>query len=63
MPVTIRDLVATVEQATGREVKAEWGARSSREREMAEDWRFGISPTGWTASTSLVDGLRRTWAS
>lgn len=60
-PITVRDLVATMEQAIGREVPVTWGVRPSRPREMREDWVFGRSPDGWTAEVPLADGLRRTW--
>lgn len=60
-PVTVRDLVTTMEQAIGSEVPVTWGVRPSRAREMREDWVFGRSPDGWTPEVPLADGLRRTW--
>lgn len=60
-PVSIRDLVAHVERATGGAVNVEWGARPTRPREMITDWVFGASPPGWSASVSLFEGLSRTW--
>ena len=60
-PVTIRQLVQTIEVATGSAVAVEWGARPARPREMTTDWVFGSSPAWWTAEISLEDGIRRCW--
>ncbi len=60
-PVSIRELVETVEASTGRSIAVEWGARAARPREMTSDWVFGASPEWWSAEISLEDGIRRCW--
>lgn len=60
-PVTVREVVAAVEQATGRTVDVRWGARPSRGREMTTDWAFGSRLPGWAPTVPLVDGLAAAW--
>jgi nucleoside-diphosphate-sugar epimerase len=60
-PVTIREVVTTMEHAIGYPVPVAWGERPSRPREMRRDWVFGTGLPDWTAAVSLEDGLRRTW--
>jgi nucleoside-diphosphate-sugar epimerase len=60
-PVTIREVVHTLEEAIGRPVQVDWDARPRRSMEMREDWVFGQSPRHWVASVSLEDGMRKTW--
>lgn len=60
-PVTIRELVATIESATGATLAMEWGARPARPREMTVDWVFGASPAWWSAEVPLEAGLRLCW--
>ena len=62
-PLTVRDLVATVESVVDRTISVAWDVRPSRPREMREDWVFGRPPAGWTPAVSLADGLGRAWAS
>jgi nucleoside-diphosphate-sugar epimerase len=61
-PIAVRDLVALVEGATGRQLRAEWGARPDRPREMLSDWSVPTDDIGWRAHVPLLEGLRRTWA-
>ena len=61
-PVSIRELVQTIEAVTGSSIAVEWGARPSRPREMTTDWVFGASPEWWSAEISLEDGIRRCWS-
>ena len=55
-PVTIRALVATLEEAIGRPVPTVWDVRESRPREMRTDWVFGERPAGWAPAVPLTDG-------
>lgn len=60
-PVSVRDLVATAEDAIGQPIPVVWDRRPRRPREMRSDWVFGSSPAGWVAEVGLAEGLRRTW--
>ena len=60
-PVTVREVVATVENAVNAPVPVVWDRRPRREREMRSDWVFGSSPGWWRAEVPLVEGVRRTW--
>lgn len=56
-PVSVRQLVATVEQAARRPLAVRWGARPDREVEMRRPWDPGPPPPGWRPRVSLEDGL------
>jgi nucleoside-diphosphate-sugar epimerase len=57
-PVTLRELFALVEQATGSTLEAHWGVRPYRPREMFTSWPSAPPPPGWEPTISLADGLR-----
>lgn len=57
-PVSIRSLVADFEQATGRPVPVQWGARSYSGQEMWEPWDVGPGLPGWSPRRTLREGLR-----
>jgi nucleoside-diphosphate-sugar epimerase len=61
-PLTVRELVSKVESATGHEIKAQWGAREPRPREMVRDWQFGTNLPAWEPHISLEEGIARCWA-
>ena len=56
--LTLRELVARFESATGLTVDAEWGARAARPREMLRPWMIADAPPGWAPKVSLDDGMR-----
>lgn len=56
-PVTIRELAATMEEVTGRQVPVAWGARPYRDWEMFEPWHAGEPLPGWSPRVTLHEGL------
>lgn len=54
--VTLRELVAVYERATGRTVPVTWGARPYRHREILSPWAGEPLP-GWRPRTGLAEGL------
>jgi nucleoside-diphosphate-sugar epimerase len=54
---TLRAVVETLEQVSGRILPVTWGARPYREREVMLPWT-GPSLPGWQPIISLEDGLR-----
>lgn len=56
--VTLRELVDRFETVSGLEVKASWGARAARPREMTRPWMVSGPPPGWSPQVSLDDGIR-----
>jgi nucleoside-diphosphate-sugar epimerase len=56
--VSLRELVARFEQVSGLEVKAEWGIRAARPREMMRPWMVSGPPPGWSPEVTLDDGIR-----
>lgn len=61
-PLTVRELVSKVESVTGHEIKAQWGIREPRPREMIQDWQFGTQLPGWKPEMSLEQGISLCWA-
>ena len=61
-PLTVRELVSKVESVTGHEIKAQWGIREPRPREMIQDWQFGTQLLGWKPEVSLEQGISLCWA-
>ena len=55
--VSLRELVAMLEQAAGRKLSIAWGGRPYREREVMRPWAGKPLP-GWTARVHLAEGLR-----
>jgi nucleoside-diphosphate-sugar epimerase len=58
--VSLRDLVALVQEVLGRPIDARWGARPYRPREVLVPWKGPVMP-GWSCQVSLKEGLRRTF--
>jgi nucleoside-diphosphate-sugar epimerase len=54
---TLREVVATVEQAAGTSLNVEFGTRPYRAREVMHPWE-GPGLPGWRAEVGLLDGLR-----
>jgi nucleoside-diphosphate-sugar epimerase len=59
--ISIRELVTVIEQVTGKELNANWGAREARPREMTSDWVFGHVLPVWKQQIDLEEGLRLCW--
>ena len=57
-PLSLRELVATVERVSGRRLDIDWGARPYREREVMVPWATGTPLPGWSPRIGLEDGLR-----
>jgi len=60
-PVTIRELVAVVEEVSGRPLDVTWGAREDRPREMTENWLVPSDDIGWAPRVTLRDGIAELW--
>jgi nucleoside-diphosphate-sugar epimerase len=56
-PVTLRELVATIEQLSGSRLHVEFGAMPYRPREVMTPWCGEILP-GWVPEITLEQGLR-----
>ena len=61
-PVTLRRLVEIVEEATGKTVPVNWGARPYRPGEMFTPWDAGPPPPGWEPRIDLWSGVRAVYA-
>jgi nucleoside-diphosphate-sugar epimerase len=61
-PLSLRDLVATVEHVIGRPLPIQWGAREYRDREVMVPWKDGRAVPGWRPSVSLEVGLEEVLA-
>jgi nucleoside-diphosphate-sugar epimerase len=55
----IEQVVALFKEKTGQPLPIDWGALTSRPREMREDWNFAPQLPGWTPKISLSSGLRK----
>ncbi len=55
---SLRQIVAAFEDASGRKLAVDWGARPYRRREMMRPWSKGKLLPGWKAKISLEEGLR-----
>lgn len=62
-PVSLRELVAIVEQACGGRIEARWGARAYRDREVMVPWSGGKTLPGWRPRIGLREGLKQLAAS
>jgi nucleoside-diphosphate-sugar epimerase len=60
-PVSLRELVAMVEEVTGRPVPVRWGALSYRSNEMLTYWDVAPVLPGWKPQVGLEEGIRRTF--
>ena len=55
--MSLREIVATLEQTAGHTLRIDWGARPSRPREVMRLWDGPAMP-GWQPRIKLVDGLK-----
>jgi len=58
-PLSLRQLVATFEDAVGVRLQVKWGARPDRTRDVFVPWTGFDAPPGWRPRVALRDGLRR----
>lgn len=56
--LTLREFVSLFEVVSGYKIKAQWGARIYRNREMMEPWLGELLPH-WQPSIPLREGLAR----
>lgn len=57
-PLSVRQLAAAVEEATGRPVRADWGARPYVGNTPMKPGPAAPPVPGWTPAVGLADGLR-----
>ena len=56
-PLSVRDVVALVQHATGLAIPVKWGTRSYRQRERFSPWRDGKALPGWRPKIELARGI------
>jgi nucleoside-diphosphate-sugar epimerase len=56
--LSLRELIAKLENLKGQKFSVNWGARPYRKREVMTPWSRGASLPGWRAEISLDQGLR-----
>ena len=61
-PVTIRDLVSSIEETIKAQISVQWGQRPDRPNEMLTNWEFGIPVPGWSPEVDLYKGIQLCWA-
>ncbi len=61
--VTLRQLVAIIEAATGTIVPVRWGQRPYRKREVMQPWTSGQPLPGWSPRIGLIEGVKGVVAS
>lgn len=59
-PMSLRDLVAKFEQATGERLPVTWGGRQYRPREVMVPWNRYESLPGWSPHVPFEDGIVQT---
>jgi len=57
-PMPLKDIVALYAAVCDVDLRVDWGARPYREREVMVPWHTGAALPGWSARTSLEDGIR-----
>jgi nucleoside-diphosphate-sugar epimerase len=58
-PLSLRELVAIVQQCVGPGLVIEWGALPYRPREVMIPWSSGKCLPGWKAAIGLSDGIKQ----
>ncbi len=58
-PISLREIVAVMEQSSGRTLNVRFGARPYREREVMVPWSAGYPVPGWEPGVALTDGFTR----
>lgn len=62
-PVSIRELVATINKIVEVPLSVTWGGRPYRAREVMQPWSRGVKLPGWNSKTNLEDGLKKVFNS
>lgn len=57
-PLSVRQVVALLEQVSGKCANVTFGARPYREREVMFSWQAGSPPPGWKAGFDTCTGLK-----
>jgi nucleoside-diphosphate-sugar epimerase len=57
--LSLREVVANFERATGKHPPIRWGDRAYRSREVMSPWAGGEQLPGWSAKVSLFEGIRK----
>lgn len=58
-PMSLKEVVARFEMATGKKPSIQWGGRPYRDREVMLTWDKGNILPGWSAKTTFEEGLQR----
>jgi nucleoside-diphosphate-sugar epimerase len=58
-PVSLKELVNTYEQVTGKKLPIRWGGRPYRPREVMVPWNTGEKLPGWESRIALLEGIKR----
>lgn len=56
--ISIRSLASLIEEISGKEIAAKWGALPDRPFEMLWDWNVAPNLPGWSSSVTLRQGLK-----
>ena len=57
--LSLRRIVGTYEEVTGRKLEIEWGGLPYRQREVMTPWQDAARPPGWEPRISLNEGILR----
>ena len=58
-PLPLTELVAAFEQAIGKKLNIDFGARGYRPREVMVPWNTGQTLPGWRPQVDLQTGIKR----
>lgn len=59
--MSLKELAKTFEEATGKILSINWGARSYRVREVMKTWKKNQVVPGWIPKISLIEGIKKTF--
>jgi nucleoside-diphosphate-sugar epimerase len=57
-PLSLKELVETIAQISGKQLNVKWGVKQYRRREVMQPWTSGGTLPGWSPRISLAAGLR-----
>jgi len=58
-PISLKELVALIEEETGRKMNIEWGKRQYREREVMHLWSMFSCLNGWAPEVKLIQASKK----
>lgn len=61
-PLSIRDLVQTIEETINTHIPVRWGVRPDRPNEMLSNWDFASPLPEWSPAVGLGEGIQACWA-